>query len=64
MSNLVSIITPSYNSSKFIMDCIDSVISQTFQNWEMIIVDDCSNDNSRNIISNFSEKDERIKSIF
>ncbi len=64
MNNLVSIITPSYNSSEFIMDCIDSVISQTFQNWEMIIVDDFSNDNSRNIISNFSEKDKRIKSIF
>ena len=63
-NNLVSIITPSYNSSKFIVECINSVISQTFQNWEMIIVDDCSNDNSRDIISDFSAKDERIKSIF
>ena len=51
MSNLVSIITPSYNSSKFIVECVNSVISQKFQNWEMIIVDDCSNDNSRGIIS-------------
>ena len=64
MSNLVSIITPSYNSSKFIMECINSVISQTFQNWEMIIVDDCSNDNSREIISDLTAKDERLKSIF
>jgi teichuronic acid biosynthesis glycosyltransferase TuaG len=63
MNNLVSIITPSYNSSKFIKECINSVISQKFQNWEMIIVDDCSNDNSKDIISVLSEKDERIKSI-
>jgi len=64
MSNLVSIITPSYNSSKFIVECVNSVISQTFQNWEMIIVDDCSNDNSRDIISELTAKDERLKSIF
>jgi teichuronic acid biosynthesis glycosyltransferase TuaG len=63
-NNLVSIITPSYNSSKFIVECVDSVISQTFQNWEMIIIDDCSKDNSRDVISNFSEKDKRLKSIF
>ena len=64
MNNLVSIITPSYNSSKFIEECVNSVVSQTFQNWEMIIIDDYSNDNSRDIISELSEKDERIKYIF
>ena len=64
MNNLVSIITPSFNSSKFIEECVNSVISQTFQNWEMIIIDDHSNDNSRDIISELSEKDERIKYIF
>ncbi|MGY8988776.1 MAG: glycosyltransferase family 2 protein [Flavobacteriales bacterium] len=64
MNNLVSIITPSYNSSKFIEECVNSVISQTFQNWEMIIVDDGSNDNSRDIISDLSAKEKRIKSIF
>ena len=63
-NNLVSIITPSFNSSKFIMECVNSVISQTFQNWEMLIVDDCSNDNSREIISELSAKDERLKFIF
>ena len=63
-NNLVSIIIPSYNSSRFIVECVNSVISQTFQNWEMIIVDDCSNDNSKDIISDFSEKEERLKSIF
>ena len=64
MSNLVSIITPSFNSSKFLVECINSVIAQTFQNWEMIIVDDCSHDNSRDIISELSAKDARIKFIF
>ena len=63
-NNLVSIITPSYNSSRFIVECVNSVISQTFQNWEMIIVDDYSKDNSRDIISDLSTKDERIESIF
>ena len=64
MSSLVSIITPSYNSSKFIKDCVASVFSQTYKNWEMIIVDDCSKDNSKEIISELSTKDKRIKSIF
>ena len=64
MNSLVSIITPSYNSSKFIKDCINSVFSQTYKNWEMIIVDDCSEDNSKEIISELSTKDKRIKPIF
>jgi len=64
MSSLVSIITPSYNSSKFILECIESVLSQTYENWEMIIVDDCSKDNSKEIISEHSTKDKRIKPIF
>ena len=64
MKNLVSIITPSYNSSKFIVECIESVLSQTYENWEMIIVDDCSKDNSKEIISELSTKDKRIKPIF
>ncbi len=64
MSSLVSIITPSYNSSKFIKDCVASVFSQTYKNWEMIIVDDCSKDNSKEIILELSTKDKRIKPIF
>ena len=63
MSDLVSIITPSYNSSKFINECINSVISQTYMNWEMIIVDDCSTDNSRKKILELSKSDNRIKLI-
>jgi teichuronic acid biosynthesis glycosyltransferase TuaG len=60
---LVSIITPSYNSSKYIYDTIQSVISQTYVNWEMIIVDDFSTDNSILIIQNILEIDSRIKLI-
>lgn len=58
---LVSIITPSYNSSRFIADTIHSVLNQTYSHFELIIVDDCSKDDSWEIISAFSIKDERIK---
>lgn len=61
--NLVSIITPSYNSEKFIGKTIESVLAQTYQNWEMIIVDDKSTDSSTDIIKNYTEKDERIRLI-
>ncbi len=63
MNNLVSIITPSYKSEKFILQTIESVFSQTYQNWEMIIVDDCSPDNANKIIGNYTKKDSRIKLI-
>lgn len=58
---LVSIITPSYNSSKYITQTIESVLSQSYTNWEMLITDDCSTDDSVQIIESFSEKDSRIK---
>ena len=64
MNSLVSIITPSYNSAKFIKECVESVISQTYTNWEMIIVDDSSKDNSKEKIGILSENDARIKTIF
>jgi teichuronic acid biosynthesis glycosyltransferase TuaG len=60
---LVSVITPSYNSTKFIPDTIHSVLAQTYSNWEMLIVDDCSKDESRQVIREFVEKDARIKLI-
>ena len=63
MKNLVSIITPSYNSKQFISETIQSVLNQTFQNWEMIIVDDMSIDNSNSIIEEYIKKDFRIKLI-
>lgn len=57
--NLVSIIMPTYNCAKFIKKTIESVIAQTYKNWELIIVDDCSSDNTEEIVNKF--KDERIK---
>ena len=61
MSNLVSIITPTFNSAKYISETIQSVQNQTHQNWEMIIVDDCSSDNTTHLIKDFIEKDNRIQ---
>ncbi|EGT3601053.1 glycosyltransferase family 2 protein [Clostridium perfringens] len=61
--NLVSIITPVYNAERFIGETINSVINQEYKNWEMILVDDCSKDNSENIIKQFAKNDKRIKYI-
>ena len=64
MNKKISIITPSYNSEIFIEECINSVITQSYMDWEMIIVDDCSTDNSRELILKFAKEDNRIKTIF
>lgn len=57
----VSIITPLYNSEQFIGETIESVLRQTHQNWEHIIVDDCSTDDSYNIACRYAQADSRIK---
>ena len=62
-NNLASIITPSFKSEKFISKTIESVLDQTYQNWEMIIVDDISPDKSNIIIEEYMIKDSRIKLI-
>lgn len=59
----VSIITPTYNCAKYIGETIESVINQSYKDWEMIIVDDCSKDDTKNIVQKYIEKDERIKYI-
>lgn len=61
MEDLVSIVTPCYNASKYISQTIDSVLNQSYSNWEMLICDDCSNDNSADIIKSYCNKDSRIK---
>lgn len=58
---LVSIITPTFNSEKFIAETIQSVQNQTYENWEMIIVDDCSYDKTVSIIADFIKLDLRIQ---
>ncbi|WP_414698574.1 glycosyltransferase family 2 protein [Peptacetobacter sp. AB845] len=60
---LVSIVTPVYNAERFINETIDSVIAQTYDNWELILVDDCSSDNSAAIIDEYVKKDSRVKYI-
>ena len=60
MNELVSIIMPSYNTGKYIKDSINSVLDQTYKKWELIIVDDCSSDDSEKIIKSFLG-DKRIK---
>jgi glycosyltransferase involved in cell wall biosynthesis len=57
---LVSIITPAYNSSASIGVTIESVIKQTYENWELIVVDDGSTDSTASIVSNFINQDNRI----
>lgn len=58
---LVSIVTSIYNSGKFIARTIESVQAQTYQNWEMLITDDCSSDNGPDIVRDYMKNDNRIK---
>lgn len=60
MGKTVSIITPAYNASKVVGETIESVQKQTFKDWEMIIVDDCSTDNTLEIIEEYAKNDSRI----
>lgn len=57
----VSIIMPNYNSQKYIVATLNSIIEQKFEKWELLITDDCSTDNSLEIIKKYSENDARIK---
>lgn len=59
----VSIITPTFNHENFIGQCIESVCSQTFHNWEMIIINDGSTDKTKAVIENYTQKDQRLISI-
>ena len=61
MSILVSIVTPCYNAGRTIVSTIESVVNQTYTNWEMLVVDDCSTDNSADVIKEYASKDFRIK---
>ena len=63
MPPTVSVILPCYNGAGFLAQSIESVIVQTFTNWELIIVNDCSKDNSLEIMQQYAEKDSRIRII-
>ncbi len=60
---LVSIITPVYNTERFLRFCILSVLNQSFRDWELILINDCSTDNSQKVMDEFAQLDSRIISI-
>lgn len=60
MNELVSIIMPSYNTGRFIKETIESVLAQTYTNWELLIVDDCSTDDTDEVVGAYLS-DERIR---
>ena len=59
--SLVSIITPFKNTGLYLKECIESIQNQTYKNWELLIVDDHSSDNSSEIIAGYAHDDSRIK---
>lgn len=61
MSNMISIIVPVYNSELYLKKCLDSIISQTYENIEIICIDDNSSDDSLKILQEYEKKDHRIK---
>lgn len=63
MKDLVSIIIPVYNAEKFLYNTISTVLNQTYSNWELILVNDCSTDSSVKIIKEYVKKDKRIKLV-
>ena len=59
--NLISVIIPVYNGEKYLSECLDSVLNQTYQNLEVIVVNDGSSDNTQSIIDSYADKDTRIR---
>ena len=57
----ISVIMSVYNGETYLAEAIESVVNQTFQNWELIIINDCSTDSTAEILADFSSRDERIK---
>ncbi|MDE7468677.1 MAG: glycosyltransferase, partial [Desulfovibrionaceae bacterium] len=59
----VSVVMPCYNHEKYIEEAIESIQLQTYRNWELVLIDDCSTDNSVTIAKNIEKKDSRIRVI-
>ena len=60
---LVSIVIPTYNAETFLSETIDTVLAQTYQHWELLIIDDCSTDGSLAVAARYHKKDPRIKVV-
>ncbi len=60
----VTVIVPCYNVGKFLPQCLDSLLAQTYRNLCILPVDDCSPDNSSEVIREYEKKDARVKGIF
>src|SRR5215470_10979843 len=60
-SPLVSIVTPVHNEEEYLAECIESVLAQTYQNWEYTIIDNCSSDRSLQIARHYAAKDHRVR---
>lgn len=61
MNELISVVLPIYNGEKYMRESIDSIIAQTYENWELIIIDDCSTDATASIAAEYVERDSRIR---
>lgn len=60
---LVTVLTPAYNEAKYLAQCIESVLAQTYQNWEYVIVDNCSKDSTLEVARGYAQRDSRIRVI-
>ena len=58
---LVSVVTPAYNGAAHLAECVESVLSQTYENWEYVIVDNCSTDETQEIASRYASRDGRVR---
>ena len=61
MNDKVSIIVPCYNQAQFLSQCLDSILAQTYTDWECIVIDDGSSDNSFDLAKEYCRKDSRFK---
>ena len=60
---MISVVLPTYNGAKYIEQSIKSILNQTYSDWELIVVDDCSSDNKKKIVEKYVEIDDRIKLV-
>ena len=63
VDRLISVILPTYNNGDMISECIDSVLCQTYENFELIIVNDGSTDDSESVLGKYSKRDGRVRVI-